>query len=202
MAFYSDVVLPRLCDLAMRNRRLLPYRKRVVGSARGRVLEIGVGSGLNLPFYGPIREPLALEPAPRLIAMARRSTDANTPVTFIEASAEAIPIENEAVDTVVTTWTLCSIPHPALTLNEMRRVLRPGGRLLFVEHGLAPEENVRRWQDCLTPLWRRLSGGCHLNRPIRLMIEAGGFRIEGLETGYLPGLKMLNFTYEGSAVVT
>ncbi|HEV2356791.1 MAG TPA: class I SAM-dependent methyltransferase [bacterium] len=202
MAFYSDFVLPRLCDLAMRNRQLLPYRKRVVGSARGRVLEIGAGSGLNLPFYGSVREILALEPVPRLIAMARRATSATVPVTFIEGSAEAIPLEDGTVDTVVTTWTLCSIPDADVALHEMRRVLRPGGRLVFVEHGLATEENVRRWQDRLTPLWRRVSGGCHLNRPIRAMIEGSGFRLERLETGYLPGPKMLNFTHEGSAVPT
>ena len=152
MGLYRRLIVPRLCDLAMRNRQLLPYRKRIAGSARGRVLEIGAGSGLNLPFYGPVREILALEPVPRLIAMARRSAGAPVPVTFIEGSAEAIPIDDGAVDTVVTTWTLCSIPDAGVALHEMRRVLRPGGRLVFVEHGLAPEEHVRRWQDRLTPL--------------------------------------------------
>ena len=201
MALYSDVVLPRLCDLAMRNRRLLPYRKRVVGSAKGRVLEIGAGSGLNLPFYcALVREILALEPTPRLIAMARRSAGAPAPVTFIEGSAEAIPIDDESIDTVVTTWTLCTIPQAVVAVGEMRRVLRPSGCLVFVEHGLAPDQSVRRWQDRLTPLWRRISGGCHLNRPIRAMIEGGGFHFERLETGYMPGPKIMNFTYEGSAL--
>lgn len=201
MAFYNDVVLPRLCDLAMRNRQLLPYRKRIVGSAQGRVLEIGVGSGLNLPFYGAsVREVLALEPGPRLIAMAQRRPGESVPVVFIEGSAEAIPLDRESVDTVVTTWTLCTIPRAIPALREMRRVLRPNGRLVFVEHGLAPEKSVRQWQDRLTPLWRRISGGCHLNRPIRAMIEGSGFRLERLETGYMPGLKIMNFTYEGSAV--
>ena len=201
MALYSDVVLPRLCDLAMRNRRLLPYRKRVVGSAKGRVLEIGVGSGLNLPFYcALVREILALEPTPRLIAMARRSAGAPAPVTLIEGSAEAIPIDDESIDTVVTTWTLCTIPQAVAALGEMRRVLRPSGCLVFVEHGLAPDEAVRRWQDRLTPLWTRISGGCHLNRPVRAMIEGGGFHFERLETGYMPGPKIMNFTYEGSAL--
>jgi ubiquinone/menaquinone biosynthesis C-methylase UbiE len=200
MAVYSEVVLPRLCDLAMRNRLLLPYRRRVIGAARGRVLEIGVGSGRNLPLYGSAREVLALEPAPPLIAMARRATGVTVPVTFVEGSAEAIPIDDAAVDTVVTTWTLCSIPRVDAALGEVRRVLRPGGRLLFVEHGLAAEESVRRWQHRLTPLWRRITGGCHLNRPIRALIEDGGFRLERLETSYLPGPRALSFTYEGSAV--
>lgn len=200
MAFYRYVVLPRLCDLAMRNRLLLPYRRRVIEAAEGRVLEIGVGSGPNLPLYGSVREVLALEPAPPLITMARRATGVSVPVTFIEGSAEAIPIEDAAVDTVVTTWTLCSIPRADAAIGEMRRVLRPGGRLLFVEHGLAPEEGVRRWQHRLTPLWRRMTGGCHLNRPIRVLIEDGGFRLERLETSYLSGPRALNFTYEGSAV--
>jgi ubiquinone/menaquinone biosynthesis C-methylase UbiE len=200
MAFYKDVVLPRLCHLAMRNRQLVPYRRRVVGSAQDRVLEIGAGSGLNLPFYGaPVREVLALEPSPRLIAMAQRSAGATVPVTFIEGSAEAIPLDDKSVDTVVTTWTLCTIPQAGVALGEMRRVLRPSGRLIFVEHGLAPEASVQRWQDRLTPLWRRLSGGCHLNRPIRTMIEDSGFRLERLETGYMRGPKIMNFTYEGSA---
>lgn len=200
MVFYTDVILPRLCDLAMRNRHLVPYRKRVVGSAQGRVLEIGAGSGLNLPFYGAsVHEILALEPAPRLIAMAQRSARASVPVAFIEGSAEAIPLDDETVDTVVTTWTLCTIPQARVALNEMRRVLKPGGRLVFVEHGLAPEERVQRWQDRLTPLWKWIAGGCHLNRPIPAIIEGSGFDLERLETGYMPGLKVMSFTYEGSA---
>jgi ubiquinone/menaquinone biosynthesis C-methylase UbiE len=201
MAFYRDVLLPRLCHLSMRNRRLLPYRKRTIGLAEGRVLEIGVGSGLNLPFYGhSVREILALHPAPQLIAMARKLADAcAVPVTFIESSAEAIPIDDDSVDTIVTTWTLCTIPQAIAAIADMRRVLRPSGRLLFVEHGLAPDKGVRWWQDRLTPAWRCVSGGCHLNRPIARMIEEGGFSVDRLETGYMPGPKPLAFMYEGSA---
>jgi SAM-dependent methyltransferase len=201
MGFYSDVILPRLCDLAMRNKLLVPIRERVIGAAEGRVLEIGVGSGLNLPFYRPeVAEVLALEPAPRLVAMARSAShDASIPVRFLEASAEAIPLDDHCVDTIVTTWTLCSIPHAATALAEMRRVLRPGGKLLFVEHGLSPDESVRRWQDLITPAWRCISGGCHLNRPIRIMIEGAGFRFDRIETGYIPGPRPMTFMYEGSA---
>jgi ubiquinone/menaquinone biosynthesis C-methylase UbiE len=183
----------------MRNKQLVPFRERVIGAAEGRVLEIGVGSGLNLPFYRPpVREIVALEPAPRLVSMARRASR-SLPVNFFEASAEAIPLPEHSVDTVVTTWTLCTIPQVATALAEMRRVLRPGGKLLFVEHGLAPDEAVRRWQDRLTPAWRRFSGGCHLNPPIRSMIEGAGFRIDRIETGYIPGPKPMTFMYEGSA---
>jgi ubiquinone/menaquinone biosynthesis C-methylase UbiE len=201
MGFYSDVILPRLCDLAMRNKLLVPIRERVIGAAEGRVLEIGAGSGLNLPFYRPeVAEVLALEPAPRLLAMARSaSRDASIPVRFLEASAEAIPLDDHCVDTIVTTWTLCSIPHAATALAEMRRVLRPGGKLLFVEHGLSPDESVRRWQDLITPAWRCIGGGCHLNRPIRTMIEGAGFRFDRIETGYIPGPRLMTFMYEGSA---
>jgi ubiquinone/menaquinone biosynthesis C-methylase UbiE len=200
MGFYSDVILPRLLDLAMRNKQLLPFRERVVGAAEGRVLEIGVGSGRNLPFYrSPANEILALEPSPKLVAMARGAAGSAVPVHFLEASAETIPLDDGTIDSVVTTWTLCSIPQAASALAEMRRVLRPGGRVLFAEHGLAPSASVRWWQDRLTPAWRRLSGGCHLNRPIRSMIEDAGFRIERIETGHIPGPKPMTFMYEGSA---
>ena len=201
MGFYSDIILPRLCDLAMRNKQLVPFRERVIGAAEGRVLEVGVGSGINLPFYRPpVREVLALEPAPRLVTMARSASHVTSmPVSFLEASAEAIPLDKHSVDTIVTTWTLCSIPQAATALADMRRVLRPGGKLLFVEHGLAPDEAVRRWQDRLTPAWRYISGGCHLNRPIRSLIEGAGFRIDRIETGYMPGPKLMTFMYEGSA---
>ena len=179
MGLYSDVIQPKLCDLYMRNVRLHPYRKRVVGAAEGRVLEIGSGSGLNLPFYRrDVREILALEPDPALLAMARRVPHTEIPVNFMEASAEAIPLDDNSIDTVVTTWTLCTIPGAAAALTEMRRVLRPQGKLLFVEHGLSPVRGVRWWQDRLTPIWGRISGGCHLNRPIRSIIENGGFRID------------------------
>jgi ubiquinone/menaquinone biosynthesis C-methylase UbiE len=201
MGFYSDIILPRLCDLAMRNKQLVPFRERVIGAADGRVLEIGAGSGMNLPFYRPpVREVLALEPAPRLVSMARNASHATgMPVSFLGASAEAIPLDGHSVDTVVTTWTLCSIPQVGAALAEMRRVLRPGGKLLFVEHGQAPDEAVRWWQDRLTPVWRHISGGCHLNRPIRSIIEAAGLHIERIETGYMPGPKPMTFMYEGSA---
>ena len=201
MGFYNDFMLPRLIDLAMRNKQLVPFRERVIGAAEGRVLEIGVGSGKNLPFYRtPAREVLALEPAGRLVTMARSAPRATgVPVNFLKASAEAIPLDNHSVDTIVTTWTLCSIPDAAAALAEMRRVLRPGGKLLFAEHGLAPDAGVRRWQDRLTPVWRRIGGGCHLNRPIRAIIEGAGFRIDRIETGYIPGPKPMTFMYEGSA---
>jgi ubiquinone/menaquinone biosynthesis C-methylase UbiE len=200
VGFYSDFVLPRLCDLAMRNKRLLPYRERVIGAAEGRVLEIGIGSGLNLPFYRHVREVIGLEPAPRLIAMARRTAaSATTPLTFIEGSAAAMPIDDRSIDTVVTTWTLCTIPDAALALQEIHRVLKPSGKLLFVEHGLSPDASVRAWQNWLTPPWKRISGACHLNRPIRSIIENAEFSFERLETGYMPGPKAMAFLYEGSA---
>ena len=132
--------------------------------------------------------------------MARQAAGAVRPaIGFLEASAEAIPLDDASLDTVVTTWTLCSIPDARRALAEMRRVLKPGGRLLFAEHGLAPEAGVRKWQDRLTPMWKAIAGGCHLNRPIQSLIEAPGFAIEGLKTGYLPGPKIMTFLYEGAA---
>jgi len=201
VGFYEDRVLPHLVNLTMRNRRLIPYRERVILAAEGRVLEIGVGSGLNLPFYpAPVREIVGLEPAPRLLAMSRRlASRSYLPVKFIEGSAEMIPLDDRSVDTVVSTWTLCTIPALSRALEEMRRVLTSGGQLLFVEHGAAPDDNVRKWQDRLTPAWKRIGGGCHLNRPIPTIVESAGFTITRLETGYMKGPKPMSFLYEGRA---
>lgn len=131
--------------------------------------------------------------------MARHARQPDIPVEFVEASAEAIPIEDRSMDTVVTTWTMCSIPDIDRALAEARRVLKPGGKLIFVEHGRAPEPRVRWWQDRLTPAWRRISGGCHLNRDIGHVLRRSGFDIETMHTGYMNGLKPMTFIYEGQA---
>ena len=195
MSFYRRHVVPRLVHLAMRQQPLEPFRRRVIDAAEGRVLEIGIGSGLNLPLYGPAtRTVVGLEPSPELLRMAReRGARAAVPVEFLEASAETIPLDDHSVDTVVTTWTLCSIPDAPHALTEMRRVLKPGGALLFVEHGRAPEPGVARWQDRLDPLWSRLAGGCHLNRKMDQLIFGGGFRIDSLEHARLPGPRTHSF---------
>jgi len=201
MGFYQDRIVPWLINLAMRRHDLVPYRTRIVSAAEGRVLEIGIGSGLNLPFYGAgVSQVIGLDPSPVLLAMARdaaRGTAA--PLKLLEGSAESIPIEDGGVDTIVTTWTLCSVPEVERALADMRRVLRPGGRLLFVEHGRAPEPRVRWWQDRLTPAWKRLSGGCHLNRAVAELIAAAGFRFERLDNSRIPGPKPMTYMYEGSA---
>jgi ubiquinone/menaquinone biosynthesis C-methylase UbiE len=201
MGFYQDRIVPSLIQLAMRNRNLAPYRSRTVSEATGHVLEVGIGSGLNLPFYRESASHIVgLDPSPKLLAMAREAAHRSAmPLKLIEGTAEAIPIEDRSIDTVVTTWTLCSVPDVGRALREMRRVLRPGGRLLFVEHGRAPEAGVRWWQDRLTPMWKHLAGGCHLNRAIGQLIENAGFRIERLDSGYMRGPKPMTFMYEGAA---
>src|SRR6266481_989836 len=201
MGFYEEWILPPLIDLSMRNKRLRPYRERVAGAAEGRVLDMGIGSGLNLPFYArQAQEIFGLDPSPRLLARAQNKAQRmQTSVHLLEGTAERIPLADRSVDTVVMTWTGCSIPQVATALGEIRRVLHRGGRLLFVEHGRAPEPGVARWQDRLTPFWQRFSGGCHLNRKIDDLMSNAGFRIDRLETGYIPGPRILTFLYEGVA---
>jgi ubiquinone/menaquinone biosynthesis C-methylase UbiE len=201
MNFYEDKILPWLTNIAMRQAQLIPYRTRVASGATGRVLELGIGPGLNLPFYGPsVKEVIGLDPSPKLLEIARDAGRRTTvPLELIEGSAEAIPLETRSIDTVVTTWTMCSIPDAGRALSEARRVLKPGGKLLFVEHGRAPEPRIQWWQDLMTPPWKRLAGGCHLNRPIAELIGNNGFAVEDLQVGYMPGLKPMAFIYEGQA---
>jgi SAM-dependent methyltransferase len=201
MGLYAERVLPRLLALAMRAPRLVPSRARIGAAAEGVVLELGIGSGLNLPFYGPaVREVIGVEPSAALRRFAAaRAAGGGVPLTVLEGTAERLPVATGSVDTVVTTWTLCSVGEPHAALAEALRILRPGGRLLFAEHGLAPDPGVARWQRSLTPGWRRLAGGCHLDRRVDALLDAAGFRIERLETGYLGGPRVATFMYQGAA---
>ena len=201
MSFYNDRVLPHLLNLAMRQKELTAYRARLVPAARGRVLEIGMGSGLNLPFYGAqADEVIGLDPSSSLLRMAEeRTAGTQAPVTMVEATAEAMPLEDASFDTVLTTWSLCSIPDAKAALAEVRRVLKSSGAFIFVEHGRAPDKGIARWQDRITPVWKPLSGGCHLNRSIDSLIRESGFAVRELRTGHMPGPKLFNFMYEGCA---
>jgi ubiquinone/menaquinone biosynthesis C-methylase UbiE len=201
MRFYHAWILPRLLHTAMRQEMFAPFRQRVAARAEGRVLEIGIGSGLNFPFYSDrVTSVVGLEPSRPLLEMARRARHHVPRVRLIEGSAERIPLQDRSVDTVVSTWTLCSIPDVAQALREMRRVLVPSGRLLFAEHGRTSDARVNWWQDRLTPIWRRVAGGCHLNRDMRQLVEDAGFQIEQIDRAYLPGPKPWTFMSEGSGI--
>lgn len=201
MNFYRHFVLPHLINSSMSNKDIARCRSQIVPEARGQVLEIGVGSGLNLSFYSTqVTRVCGVDPSTELLQMARKRADTvNVPVELLQASAEELPVENQEFDTIVMTWTLCSIPDASKALAEMHRALKPGGNLLFVEHGLAPEPKVSLWQNRLNRPWRALAGGCNLNREIDRLISSGGFRILQLDTSYLPGPKAFKFTYRGCA---
>ncbi len=203
MSLYRDHLLPRLIHGVMRDPRFLPLRRELVAGACGRTLEIGIGSGPNLPLYDPgrVEAVVGIDPSAALLRLARRRSEGLPfPVWLVRATAERLPFADAAMDSVVSSWTLCSIPDLDAALAEIGRVLRPGGRFLFVEHGLAREPGVARWQRRLTPLWRRLAGGCHLDRSVAERLAAAGFRIGSLETGYmLAGPRLFTYHYRGEA---
>ncbi|HEV2907744.1 MAG TPA: class I SAM-dependent methyltransferase [Candidatus Eremiobacteraceae bacterium] len=201
MNLYDRWILPSLLDLAMRQTHHAKYRSVVVGAARGRVLEIGVGSGLNFPFYGKaVEHVLGIDPSPRSLEMARRrAAEVKVPIDLSLGSATDIPIADGAVDTIVMTWTLCSIPDAPAALREMRRVLKPEGDLLFVEHGLSSDAGVQRWQHRLNPVWRHIAGGCNLDRKMDDLIRSAGFDLKTLKTEYAPGPRAMGFMYQGCA---
>jgi ubiquinone/menaquinone biosynthesis C-methylase UbiE len=201
MGFYDKLILPRLLDLTMRHNRLTAFRQQAIGLARGLVLEIGVGSGLNLRFYGSaVDRVCGIDPSSELLRLvSKRLADAYVPVSLVRASAEQLPFGDAAFDAIVMTWTLCSIPNPVAALTEMRRVLKPGGRLHFVEHGLSPDPRIAYWQRRFTPCWKRIGGGCHLDRKMDDRIRAAGFGIDEIATGYMTGPKPWTFMYQGSA---
>ena len=201
MAFYSDRVLPRAMDVVMRGDELAAVRARVASGLSGEVLEVGFGSGLNVAHYPPtVTRVLAVDPATvgRRLA-ARRVAASLVPISYVGLDGQSLPLPDDSVDHALTTWTLCTIPDVEQALLEIGRVLRPGGSLHFIEHGRAADPTVARRQDRLTPVQRRIAGGCHLNRAIDTLITSGGLALTRLDTYYLSGLQTLNFSYEGVA---
>jgi SAM-dependent methyltransferase len=177
VSLYSKYVLPRFIDLAMRNPEARQLRAARIPQARGEVLEVGIGSGLNLEFYtSAVRRVYGVDPSLELQAMARQRTGGPEVVFFAQSAEKELPLPRASIDTVLT-WTLCSIPNPESALAEMRRVLKPAGTLIFVEHGRSPDSNVVAWQDRLTPIWKHIAGGCHLNRRIDEIIKTAGFQV-------------------------
>lgn len=198
MNIYEKYLLPRLVNFTCGLKPMMKQREKVVPLAEGRVLEIGIGSGLNLPYYtsGKIKHLWGLDPSRETWALARdKHTKFDFNIEFIEASAEDIPLDSGSADTVLVTYTICTIADAISALKEARRVLKSGGSLLFCEHGLAPDVSVRRWQNGLNPVWKKIGGGCNLNRPIPDLIEQAGFSIRSMDTMYIPGWKPASFNY-------
>ena len=201
-SWYERRVLPYLIDFACGMKPLREQRGKVVPLASGRVLEVGIGTGLNLPYYdrARIEKIVGLDPAPEMQRLAhRRISRAGLDVELVGLAAERMPFPDASFDTVLMTYTLCSIPEPVAALREMRRVLKPGAKLVFCEHGAAPDARVRRWQDRLTPLWSKLAGGCRLDRDVPDLLARSGFRCEELHTAYLPGPRPLTYNFRGTA---
>lgn len=202
MGLYTRFILPKVVEFTCSMKPSMRQRAKVVPFALGSVLEVGFGSGLNLPFYDntKVQHVWALDPSREMWALAEeRVRGADIPVEFLNATAEEIPLPNRSADTVLVTFTLCTLPDVQRALREMARVLKQGGELVFCEHGLAPDENVRRWQDRLNPIWKAFGGGCNLNRPIPSLLEQGGFRMREMSSMYIPGWRPASFNYWGRA---
>lgn len=202
MGIYSKYVLPKLVHTVCGQNPTMKQREKIVPLAQGRVLEIGIGSGLNIPYYDSkkVSHLWGIDPSAEMWAIAmKNAADHHLDAEFMESSAESIPLDNNAADAVVMTFTLCTIPKAIDALEEIGRVLKPGGKLLFCEHGEAPDRNIRQVQELVNPVYRFFSGGCNLNRPIPRLLEQSGFRSNDMQTMYIPGWKPACFNYWGSA---
>jgi ubiquinone/menaquinone biosynthesis C-methylase UbiE len=202
MGFYDKYLLPKLVHFTCGQNPSMRQREKVVPLARGKVLEIGIGSGLNIPFYDAdkVTHLWGLDPSAEMWAIAQKNAEEHhLDAEFIQSGAESIPLDSHCADTVLMTYTMCTIPEINQALDEIKRVLKPGGKLIFCEHGKAPDSSVQRWQDRLNPVWTKLSGGCNLNRPIPGLLEHSGFKSTDMQTMYLPGWKPATFNYWGTA---
>jgi ubiquinone/menaquinone biosynthesis C-methylase UbiE len=201
MNLYEKYVLPALIDCACGQEVMQRQRERVVPLAGGEILEVGIGSGLNLPFYdrSRVRRIVGVDPSAELLGKARQRIG-TLPVELLQGSAEALPLEDKSIDTVLLTFTLCTIPNAEVALQQMRRVLKPGGTLLFCEHGRAPDIAIQRWQDRLNPIWKRCLGGCNINRDMAALLRGSGLAIERIEGDYLPDVpRIAGYRYIGAA---
>lgn len=202
MGFYDHHIMPRVVDFACSLKPISYQRRLVVPQAQGVVLEIGIGSGLNLAFYDPskVKKIIGVDPDDQMWARSeRRRSLSPIPIERIGLSGEEIPLEKNTADTVLVTYTLCTIPNAVGALKEMRRVLKPGGTLVFSEHGEAPEAHIRKWQDRIEPYWKKIAGGCHPGRPIPNLLSEGGWSVTRMDQGYIPGPKPLTYNYWGTA---
>ena len=203
MGIYEKYLMPKLVHFTCGLKPTMKQREKVVPLAEGRVLEVGIGSGLNIPFYKAhkVKHLWGLDPSPEMWSIARKNAARHhIDVEFIQSGAEAIPLDNNSADTVMMTYTMCTIPEVRSALDEIRRVLKPGGKLVFCEHGLAPDKDVQRWQNRLNPAWKMLGGGCNLNRPIPQLLQQSGFKSTDMQTMYIPGWKPGCFNYWGTAI--
>ena len=204
MGLYNRYVLPNIIDAACKQKPNSKQREKIIPLATGNVLEIGIGSGLNLPYYDhqQVNHLLAIDPSIYMWNKNKFATENfSFDFDFVQASAENIPSSNNSFDTIVITYALCSIQDTNSAFEEIRRVLKPNGKLLFCEHGKAPDKTIKRWQNLLNPVWKRFGGGCNLNKDIPLIIENNGLKINSLETMYLPGWKPASFNYWGTAKI-
>ncbi|MDG2061707.1 MAG: class I SAM-dependent methyltransferase [SAR86 cluster bacterium] len=203
MKIYEKYVLPKLLNFTCGLKPMRHQREKVVPLAKGEILEIGIGSGLNIPFYktSGVKRIWGLDPSEELNVMAKKVADqSDLEVKFLLSGAEQIPLPSNSIDTILITYTLCTIPEVEAAVKEMNRVLRPEGELIFCEHGRSPDENILKWQDKINPYWNVIGGGCNVNRDIPRLIESAGFSIRQMESMYLPGTpKVLGFNYWGSA---
>lgn len=203
MSWYAEHILPHMINWSCSLKPNQKQREKIVPDAEGDILEIGFGTGLNVPFYdsSKVRKIWALEPSQGMRRRAEPTVDeSDMDIEFIDLPGEQIPLDDASVDTVLITYTLCTIEDTAQALEGVRRVLKPGGRLLFCEHGLAPDEDVRKWQARLNPIWSSIAGGCQLNRNIPALLGEGGFEIKVDERMYIPGPRIVCYNYWGSAV--
>ena len=202
MGLYDKYILPKFLNCACGSKPINYQRQKVVPLAKGKVLDIGIGSGLNIPFYNSdkIDKVIGIDPSHELIDLAKElANDSKASIELVIGSAESIPYPDNFFDTVLVTYTMCTIPDVTLSISEITRVLKNNGKLLFCEHGLAPDPNIAKWQKIINPIWNKIAGGCNLNRNIPELITSSGFKISNMEEMYLPTPKFAGYNYWGVA---